>query len=73
MVLRLFGGTDDATDEHWPGKQIRIAGRTADMSTITRESLRSALPQTGRGDVILALAAVLVCLMATILKLSGVA
>jgi hypothetical protein len=43
------------------------------MSTITRESLRSALPQTGRGDVILALAAVLVCLMATILKLSGVA
>jgi hypothetical protein len=47
-------------------------GEVADMSTITRESVRNALPQTGRGDAVFAGMALLVCLLALILKVSGV-
>lgn len=43
------------------------------MSTITRESIRNALPQTGRGDAVFATVAVLVCLLALVLKVSGIA
>ncbi|HEX4429071.1 MAG TPA: LPXTG cell wall anchor domain-containing protein [Frankiaceae bacterium] len=43
------------------------------MSTITRESVRNALPQTGRGDAIFAAVAMAICLLALILKVSGIA
>ena len=43
------------------------------MSTITREFVRSALPQTGRGDAIFAAVALAVCLLALVLKVSGIA
>jgi LPXTG-motif cell wall-anchored protein len=43
------------------------------MSTVTRESIRNSLPQTGRGDAIFAVVALLVCLLALVLKVSGIA
>ncbi len=43
------------------------------MSTVTRENVRGTLPQTGRGDVVFAAVALLVCLLALVLKVSGIA
>lgn len=43
------------------------------MSTVTRERAQAPLPQTGRGDVMLAAVALLVCLLALVLKLTGIA
>ena len=41
------------------------------MSTITRESLRIALPQAGRGETIFGAIAVLVAVLALIAELTG--
>jgi LPXTG-motif cell wall-anchored protein len=46
---------------------------TADMSTVTRETSRISLPKTGRGDALLALAAVLACLLALVVRVAGIA
>ncbi|HEX4018489.1 MAG TPA: hypothetical protein VHX15_17255 [Frankiaceae bacterium] len=43
------------------------------MSTVTREAVRKALPHTGRGDAIFAAVALAVCLLALVLKVSGIA
>jgi hypothetical protein len=46
------------------------------MTTVTRERAQSALaplPHTGRGDVMLAAVALAVCLLALVLKLTGIA
>jgi LPXTG-motif cell wall-anchored protein len=43
------------------------------MSTVTREAARISLPKTGRGDALLALAAVLACLLALVVKVAGIA
>jgi hypothetical protein len=56
-----------------PGGTARTVGGTAFMSTVTRERAQAPLPQTGRGDVMLAAVALLVCLLALVLKLAGIA
>lgn len=43
------------------------------MATVTREKAATRLPQISRGDVLLATIAVLTCLLALILKVSGIA
>ncbi len=46
------------------------------MTTVTREraqARRAPLPQTGRGDAMLAAVALLVCLLALVLKVAGIA
>lgn len=46
------------------------------MATVTREKAvtpATRLPQIGRGDVLLATVAVLVCLLALVLKVAGIA
>lgn len=72
VALRVLTQTDDK-DRRQEGIEAWFAEGKADMSTITRESVRNALPQTGRGDAIFAVVALLVCLLALILKVSGVA
>jgi hypothetical protein len=72
VALRVLPQTDDE-DRRQEGIGAQTAGGKADMSTITRESVRNALPQTGRGDALFAVVALLVCMLALILKVSGVA
>ena len=43
------------------------------MSTVTRDKPVRPLPQTGRGDVIFGVVALLVCLLALVIKVSGIA
>ncbi len=43
------------------------------MSTVTRENVGKPLPQTGRGDAVFAAVALLVCVLALIVKVSGIA
>jgi hypothetical protein len=43
------------------------------MTTVTREKPAKALPQTARGDAIFAVVALLVCLLALVIKVSGIA
>jgi hypothetical protein len=49
------------------------------MTTVTRDRVQAplrpvkALPHTGRGDAMLAALALLVCLLALVLKVSGIA
>jgi LPXTG-motif cell wall-anchored protein len=43
------------------------------VSTVTRESVRTALPQTGRGDAIFAWLALVVSVLAAVAKISGIA
>jgi hypothetical protein len=72
MTLRVLPQTDDE-DRRQEGIGAQSAGGIAGMSTITRESIRNALPQTGRGDAVFAFVALAVCLLALILKVSGIA
>jgi hypothetical protein len=46
------------------------------MTTVTRDRAQTSLrplPHTGRGDAMLAAVALMVCLLALVLKLSGIA
>jgi hypothetical protein len=43
------------------------------MTTVTREKPAKTLPQIGRGDVVFAAVALLVCLLALVIKVSGIA
>ena len=60
------------------GKVVRAAQpgpgeEQAVMSTVTRERGRTPLPQTARGDAVLAAIALLACLLALAVKMAGIA